>query len=529
MVRTSITYINFTKKYFYQTCLIALILFSFIIRLVRLDYPFTFKWGDGSRDYLVAHHMVQYGEWPMTGPYGLLQDQGLRNSPLYFYFLAFWLKLYDNIYFLAFINISFQLATIYLIYLISKTLFGNPTAILAALFFSIIPEVISNSDYIWQPYLMQPFFYLSLYLILKSHLNQSYKLLVVGVFVLAIAAILHNSVFVFLPTILILIYLSLKKHGKKIKHLIGVLLALTVSLLLFYLPVIIYLMRSQATKSNAQASVYAISLHQYLYFVQDNLAKLLHALFSDGLFSHSISLEKILAFIITLVFLWYVLAIKDRQNKHCLLIGVLFIAQLLMAVALFNKNQLYYQTLNFGLLSILIAEIIHTTFSGKKSLTVVKVLLVLLIVKTFSWQFQFFKKSYPEINNYKLMKEIVSVIKTDLKNTQSFQIASYAQYPLIVRYPILDTSLLVPLEKDLNKKLASVSDSSPFSHIQLNKPDNVYVACYKFVPVVIPNGCLNQFLLENPKYQPKYLIYSSEALTVHLTTLNTASANAHLR
>lgn len=529
MVPTGINLKSFIRRYFYQICLIVLLLFSFIIRLIRLDYPLTFKWGDGSRDYLVAHHMVQYGEWPMTGPYGLLQDQGLRNSPLYFYFLAFWLKLYDNIYFLAFINISFQLATIYLIYLIAKTLFGKPTAILAALFFSIIPEVISNADYIWQPYLMQPFFYLSLYLILKSHLNQSYKLLLVGVFVLAVAAILHNSVFVFLPTILMLIYLSLKKHGRKIKHLIGVLLALKVSLLLFYLPVIIYLIRSQATESNAQASVYATSLPQYLYFLQDNLAKLLHALFSDGLFSHSISLEKILAFIITLALLWYVLAIKDRQNKHYLLIGILFITQLLMAVALFNKNQLYYQTLNFGLLSILIAEIINTTFSGKKSLTVVKVLLVLFIVRTFSWQFQFFKKSYPEVNNYKLMREVVSVIKTDLKNTQSFQIASYAQYPLIVRYPILDNSLLVALEQEFSKKLAIVSDKSPYSHTQLNRPNHVYVACYKFIPVVIPNGCLNQFLLENPDYSPKYLIYSSEALTVHLASLNTVNGSTPLK
>lgn len=529
MVRTSITYINFTKKYFYQTCLIALILFSFIIRLVRLDYPFTFKWGDGSRDYLVAHHIVKFGEYPLTGPYGLLQDQGLRNSPLYFYFLAFFIKIYDNIYFLAAINIVFQLATIYLIYLISKTLFGKPTAILAALFFSIIPEVVSNSDYIWQPYLMQPFFYLGLYLILKSHLNQSYTLLLLGTFTITLAAVLHNSVFIFLPTIMMLIYLSLKKHGRSKKHLIWVFITLKASLLLFYLPVIIYLIRSQAAESNAQALVYVTSLPQYLYFLQDNLAKLFYALSGDGLRSPSINLEKILAFIIIGVLFWYILAIKDRQNKHYLLIGILFITQLLMVVALFNKNQLYYQTLNFGLFSILIAEIIQTTFSGKRFFTVVKILLILLLIKTFSWQFQIFDKPYPAVNNYKLMKEVVSVIKTDLKNTQSFQIASYIQYPLIVRYPILDTSLLVPLEKDLNKKLTSVADSSPFSHTQLNKADNVYVACYKFIPVVIPNGCLNQFLLENPHYSPKYLVYSSEALTVHLASLNTVRGGPPLR
>lgn len=529
MVRTSITYINFTKKYFYQTCLIALIIFSFIIRLVRLDYPFTFKWGDGSRDYLVAHHIVKFGEHPLTGPYGLLQEQGLRNSPLYFYFLAFFIKIYDNIYFLAAINIVFQLTTIYLIYLISKTLFGKPTAILAALFFSIIPEVVSNADYIWQPYLMQPFFYLGLYLILKSHLNQSYTSLLLGTFTITLAAVLHNSVFIFLPTIMMLIYLSLKKHGRTKKHLIWVLITLKASLLLFYLPVIIYLVKDAATDTGNKVSVNATSLGQYLYFLQDNLAKLLYTLFGDGLFNSQINLEKILAFIIIGASLWYVLKLKDRQNKHYLAVGILFITQLLMAVALFNKNQLYYQTLNFGLFSILIAEIIQTTFSGKRSLTVVKIVLILLLIKTFSWQFQISDKPYPKVNNYKLMKEVVSVIKIDLKNTESFQIASYAQYPLIVRYPILDTSLLVPLEKDLNKKLASVSDSSPFSHIQLNKPNNVYVACYKFIPVLIPNGCLNQFLVENPDYSPKYLVYSSEALTVHLASLNTVSGGSPLR
>src|SRR3989344_136565 len=147
-----------------------ILLVSLLVRLYNLDFPlsYIFAWGDGTRDYFVANHIVLFHEYPLLGPFNLLYEAGIYNTPLYYYFLAFFLNIYNSVFTLGVVNVIFQIATIILIYLIARKLFDKKVAVLSAVIFSFSPEILAQSDYIWQPHLSQTFAYLSLFLDRKS-------------------------------------------------------------------------------------------------------------------------------------------------------------------------------------------------------------------------------------------------------------------------------------------------------------------------------------------------------------------------
>lgn len=170
--------------------LLLIILAGFILRALYLDYPLSdiFWWGDGSRDFLVASHIVKYGEFPSTGPYNLLATVGINNSPVYFYVLAALLTPFNHPLTLSFFNIILQTISLILVYLIARIMFGRGAGLLASSIFAFNPQIIKQSEYIWQPYLMQPVALLALYLLLRGLKVRSYLTLL-------FAFLLHSSVF----------------------------------------------------------------------------------------------------------------------------------------------------------------------------------------------------------------------------------------------------------------------------------------------------------------------------------------------
>lgn len=170
--------------------LLLIILAGFVLRMPYLDYPLSqiFWWGDGSRDFLVASHIIKYSELPGIGPYNLLAPAGIHNSPVYFYALAGLLFFFNHPLTLAFFNIILQTASLILVYLIARKMFGITPALLATAIFAFNPQIIKQSEYVWQPYLMQPVALLSLYLLLR-------RFFVWGWLTLLLAFLLYSSIF----------------------------------------------------------------------------------------------------------------------------------------------------------------------------------------------------------------------------------------------------------------------------------------------------------------------------------------------
>lgn len=461
---------------------LAILAISFFVRLQMLDFPLSnaFVWGDGTRDYLVANHILKYGEFPLLGPINLLQDVGIRNSPLYFYLLALMLIPTNHILVLGFINIILQLLVIVLIYLIGQKLFGQKTAVIASALFSFNPEVLHQSDFIWQPNLMHPVALLAFFLLAQGHLTGS-------VLLLSMSITLHNSAFSYIPAFLFVL-------RSKLLLVFALLLS---SLLFFYSPVILY-----ATK--LYLDLQALPHPEYFSNLVSNIKILLD--------SFNLSFSSPHLFLLISLAVLYFLKNKDSNltKKWALITLILLILPVIFS-SFFNKVRLHYLILSFAPFAILTAKIIS---SFPRYITA---LLLILFLKTFTFDFQFLKEIHKPFSNMRLIENIILQVKGDLEPIQgNFQIRTYANNGNVFYYPILDTILLVPLESALDRKLSRLTDQSAYNHIQTGGEEFMVVVCHNFNKNLDTKMCLSSFTKDSPGYAILGSLYDEHPLFLFL-------------
>src|SRR3990167_4879771 len=87
--------------------LLIILVTAVLVRIPRLDFPlsYIFAWGDGARDFFIANHILSFREFPLLGPFNLLYDSGIYNTPLYYYILSFFLIPFNNVLTLGVVNI----------------------------------------------------------------------------------------------------------------------------------------------------------------------------------------------------------------------------------------------------------------------------------------------------------------------------------------------------------------------------------------------------------------------------------------
>lgn len=156
------------RDYFF----ISIIFIALVLRVSGFVYPHYYE--DTNRDYLIAYHIVTYHEFPLNGPFGQLP-----NSPLYYYLIAAFLLVNDSFLFLNYINIVLQLCFIWGVYIVSRNLFGMPTARIATLLAAVSQAVIQQSFFIWTPHVMQVFLMMSFVCLSFAYRMRSYKFLLV--------------------------------------------------------------------------------------------------------------------------------------------------------------------------------------------------------------------------------------------------------------------------------------------------------------------------------------------------------------
>lgn len=457
---------------------LGLIIISLFIRLSRLDFPLTgtFLWGDGTRDYLIADHIVRYFEFPRLGPYNLLFDNGIYSSPIYFYLLALILFFYNHILTLGIVNILLQLTVIILIYLVTKKLFGQTTALIASVLFSFNQEVLNHSDYIWQPYLMEPIAYLALLFLVQAIVLKTNLKLFLSIFLLSLSISIHHSAFPYLPIFLLISLFLLKRNHKSLMYYVATIIILALSMIFFYFPAILFKLEHPSSAVTKNSEIYIGSLVEYYSNLINNTNEFVAAF---GMNFQSVPL--FILIILSFAILIYFFKIKDSktQKKFAILMLILIISPILFA-SLFNKIRLHYLILSMGPMAIFTAKII-SSFSRYN--IVISILLFLLFFKTFSSDFAFLKYHKKPLENNKLIEKITDAIKDQLSDYSSFQVKSFtrANSNEVFHYPILDTILLVPLEKALNQKLTLISDTSPYNHVQIGGNKYIILACYQIV------------------------------------------------
>ncbi len=463
---------------------VVILLASFLVRLTRFDFPssYTFAWGDGTRDFLIANHILKFHEFPLVGPFNLLYESGVRNSPIYFYLISLPLALCNSILTLSLVNIFIQILVIVLIYLVAKKLFNSAAAMTAVLLFSFNPEVVKQADFVWQPYLMLPFALMGLYLKLKGR-----DLL--GLSALCFATLLHSSAY---PWVIVFyIY-----HQKNIKYYKA---AATIILTALFL--------NGFSNFSFSLPMNVTSLSNYLTNVWVNFGELLRVFY----------LKNMLTLILAALFLLGL--VKSKDKTKLIFLFLLFISPILMAAS-FNKIRLHYLILSLAILPILAAGITQY-FRGR-----VKLLVTIALLLIFSGGFAYFREIKKPLENQKNYNDVIAAVTLDLDEVKRkdhfldynfFQIVSFvgpeANQGKIIPYPVLDTYLLVGLEEKLSKKLTQTSDLSPYNYIQLNSSNYLIVLCFKFAQ---DDQCLNYFSSEFRDYNILKKIYNIDSTSLYL-------------
>lgn len=492
-------------------CIVLLI--SAIVRIGHFDYPLAFGWGDGPRDYLVAHHIKEFGEIPLIGPFNPLYEHGIRNSPLYYHLLSLFLIPHDSILTLGFVNIGFQLLTIVLVYLLAKTMFGRTVGLISVVLFSFAPKILEQSQFIWQPYLMQPFTYAAFYFLLLGHLKKKHSLLLASISFLILAGVLHNQAYILLPQLLFMVLILLKKQRTSMKHYLGLAFTVLSSFLIFYLPVVLFTIQFPISFSLSSSS--AINSNQYGQHLLFNISELLAMFFSAG-FAKPFSLGFLLMVVTTACLISYVVFFKHKhQEKWYMLAILLATAQLVGAISIFPTGYQHYLTLVYGLLIMLLVEVLYVVLRTRLALRVAGVFVFIVLFITILSPLAILQGK-PEDK-----KAVVAQATQALQNevhasSSSFQVVSYVSYGGIIRFPRLDAVLLVPLEETLKKRLVRV-DNSRDNFTQINGTEYLVLACYDFEYFGSAQKCMHTFLVEYPEYQVIKHIYTHYPFSLYLS------------
>lgn len=488
--------------------LLLILIFSLLIRIPRLDYPLSngFRWGDGTRDFLVANHILKYKETPQVGPYNLLFDWGIKNSPVYFYILALFLFPFNHPVALSFLNIFLQIIVLVLIYLIVKKMFDVKTALVAVFLYSFNPEIITQSDYIWQPYLMQPILLLSLYFLTKAFSKREYGFFTASLITISLAISIHNSTLSWLPVFLLLGTFFFRENLPK--YLTWSVLTVLVSFLVFHLPLFFFYKDHQSFGSITH-QILIFDTGQYFENLSSNIVQILN-MYNINIFIFLVF--GILSFV-------YVLQSKNKLvNKWLLITFLLFFLPIVFA-SFFNKIRLHYLITSSTLFIFWISALVNL---ATRNLS--KILLLAILFTIFSNNLEFLNFNKHPLENLRYIENISDKIvselrevkqKNNFKNFDFFQVRVYEVEGSAFNYPVLDTLLLVPLEDKLNQKLTKLSDESPYNHTQINRMDYLIVSC-NFYNQAKNLKCKDEFVKNYKNYSLVKSIYQDDRTDVYL-------------
>lgn len=219
------------KKFLHQllkikkepTLLVLFIIFFIALglRFYQLDKSVWMQFGyDESRDMLVASHIVDNHEFLSRGPLAAGGLNWLKNSPIYYYFVALIWVFSGNPLTFMYLWALIMSTPILIGYLIGKKIKDKQTGLIIAIIFAINHQMIASSRELLQPHLLLLFasaFIWSGLSFIKSK-NHKLRYLILMIIFALIPLHFHYGILISLPTIFLFIVYSwiiLNKNDKK--------------------------------------------------------------------------------------------------------------------------------------------------------------------------------------------------------------------------------------------------------------------------------------------------------------------------
>lgn len=338
---------------------------ALLLRVYAFQERHYFYNGDYNRDYLVAHHIVAYHEFPLT-----MESGGFRmNSPAYFYFLTIPLLVKDSIISLGLFNVFLQLGALALVYMLGRALFGKLVGVMAFALFAVNENIVYQSRFVWQPYVMQPFILLSILLLYQSYARRSFRFLIGSIAAFLFAATLHQSVWALAPAYIFIAIMILYSQRRSLWHYAGSLAATFGIFILLYAPLIFYLSRQTVFTSQFSQGFSTFTVADKEFFSKSFVAQtqllskvfflrgayreepiknhtLQASLFSGGLFIRNIPSFAynaiLICMFVVLTMLYTHYAPRERKKKYVLLLLYIACASFITVTAFIPSDRFYY-------------------------------------------------------------------------------------------------------------------------------------------------------------------------------------------
>ena len=491
---------------FYEIALVVFLLVSLFIRLEYVDYP-QLNNSDPGRDYLMAHHVVAYGEFFVNGAGSSI---GLINNPVYEYILAFFLLIHDDFFTLTIANILMQVGCILLVYLLAREMFDRRTGLAAALLFGSIGYVVLQSEYMWRVFLMQPVLLMSFYLLLLSDRKQSSKYLMLAGVAYAIAGSIQLIAFVLAPAFFFLAYRISRTWQRRWPQYAKCLVAFAGTLVLAYTPFLFYAARTgmQITPPGHTGSSLVFSLIEqsppaiiHSFTTEVSMAALL---FFDPYSAGSMGrLILALSLLVICVAVYIFVFKKERDEVRFLLVLCLTVLQLCAALSLMRLPVIewHYVAPVLAPVSIAIAAVLTRIFSGTVLLNGVGffVLAVLISVVSHSHGARNQPSDFRNLvaitaASRAIEREVVAIAaRTGASDFHFFDIRAFHATRDHFN-PYFESSFWNVIEKDFGQQFTTVTGGYGIEVAGPRNPEYVFLVCVE-LPFQLPvQRCIDAFV-----------------------------------
>lgn len=496
--------------------------------LLRINsfHSISYAWqSDYDRDYLIAHHIVAYHELPLTGPDGEFGSAG--NSPAYFYFLALPLLLKDDIVFLGVFNVLLQMAALVLVYMLARSMFGKSVGLAASVLFGLSQSIVAQSDFVWQPWIMQPFFLLSLLLLYRAYSHQQYRSLLFSISIFLFSATLHQSVYAFIPMYVLSIVFILWKQQKPRVYYWDTIATFFGTFFLLHAPLFFYFWRNKDSLPS-----FSNSSHSFLTVHPGELANNLSVrmkIFFDFFFVHnsfiSLSVFLLLGFFVIASIAYFCYARRKKEQKCFMFVLIMAMAQFFLIAILVSISPLIpfpvrYFTPLFGIMIIYIAELAVGSFPKAPLFIFVKIPLVFLLIVALSPHIadylastannlatdpkEFFSLAYvrpPFI--FAVEKEIYAI--QEIEQRRDFYFFGVQTFRFGRDDPFSNEIFWASFERDLKVPLITVLNDAQRDYQPRGDPLYLFLSCGQTSDA--EKECFVPFLIQFPRYHIQKKIY----------------------
>lgn len=172
------------------------LILAILIRTYNVTGTIRFR-GDHGMDLLIVRAMEQEGHRPLVGPF--LSLRGFYTPPTYYYLTWASYHLTKSIEGIVYINVALNILTMLILMRLAYEMAGKGPALTAGLAFAVSSVMIVHARNFWQPYHVQLFLALFLYLLWRAFAARSVKLLWAASASFFIALSVYPSPLVLIP------------------------------------------------------------------------------------------------------------------------------------------------------------------------------------------------------------------------------------------------------------------------------------------------------------------------------------------